>query len=262
MGLLCLAAVWVTALLVAAAAFQDLIDLLRLRRRAARALRATVQSGDGEGGAIAEWTLEQRGRALDAPSPAIAFHDRDFRSAVCGGDLRIGERSVRLPAGRGEVWASREARTAAAACADAASFDGAYAQATASVGFQRRVHIALRPGDEVFVLGTVVGDAVLSDTPAPGDELILSAFDPRPTLTRQALAIAAFIPAELAACALATAVALRPPHFGAVSVVGALLCLGFYLGVTPLAVSLRESVRRPSQAYLRNVWRRPSTASA
>ncbi|HSQ66800.1 MAG TPA: hypothetical protein VLM85_26455, partial [Polyangiaceae bacterium] len=61
---------------------------------------------------------------------------------------------------------------------------------------------------------------------------------------------------ELAACAAATRVAWSSPHFGALSVVGAVLCLAFFLGVTPLAVALRESVRTPNIAYLRGRWAR------
>jgi hypothetical protein len=40
------------------------------------------------------------------------------------------------------------------------------------------------------------------------------------------------------------------------SIIGAVACIAFFLGVTPVAVALRESVRRPHEAFLRSVWSR------
>ena len=153
-----------------------------------------------------------------------------------------------------EVWPSRDARVAAAACHDALVFEGAYAQATRAAGYAREVRIAVSEGDDLFVLGEVVDGKLLGR----GGPLVIATFDPAPQLTRWALAIFFFVPAELAACGLVTWVALRPPYFGAVGILGAILCLAFYLGVTPLAVALREHVRRPGEAYVRGTWRCPT----
>ncbi len=250
MGLACLAALWVTALLVAADAGKDLAALLRFRRRPV--LQVTVESGAGDGGAFATWSVRQRGRALDTRALAIAFHDRDFSSAIAGGTLRRGAQ-VYAVSGPGELWVSPPERARAAACADVDRFEAAYGPASTSAGFQRTVQVAAGPGTPLFVLAKPVGEALVS----AGEPLVVATFDPRPQLTRQAALVAAFIAIELAAGGLATFVALRPPRFGTVSLGGAVLCLAFYLGVTPLAVGLRERVRKPSEAYLRNVWVRP-----
>ncbi len=251
MGLLALAILWVSALLVAGAAWQDLRDVFGLWRRARRALRGTVESAEGD--VLASWSVAQRGRALDARHDAIAFHDRAFRSTVGAGSVRIGARAYSV-AGPGEVWPSSTARASAAA-ADPARFDAAHAQATRAGGFEREVTVALRAGDEVFVMGEVSGERLVA--PATG-QLILSSFDPSGRLARHAWTIVGFIVGELGACALVSRVALASPHFGPSSIFGAVLCLGFYLGVTPLAVALRERVRRPSEAYLRGTWVRGS----
>jgi len=255
MGVLSIAALWVTALLVAGAAWQDLRDVRGRWRRARSALRGRVESVEGEG-ALATWWVEQRGRALDSKGEAIAFHDRAFHSSVAAGTVRVGERLYRVT-GPGEVWASPGAR--ARACLEAddpATFGAAYAHATRAAGFVREVRVSLRVGDEVFVLGETVGDSIVRATGAGNGPLVVSGFDASPELARHAGAIVAFIVGELSACAWVTDVALSTPHFGARSIVGALLCLGFYLGVTPLAVALREKVRRPSEAYVRGSWRR------
>jgi len=251
MGIFALGVLWVTALLVAAAAWQDLRDVRGWWRRARRAVRGVVVTGDGDDQTLAEFRVEQRGRATDEARPAIAFHDRAFHSRVHGGTVEIDGRARRL-SGPGEVWVEREQRGAAAACPGEAEFDEAYARAICASGFQRDVRVAVRAGDRVVVLGEVEGDAVV----ASEGPLVVATFDPRRMLSRDAWALALFIPSELLACACVTWVALRPPHFGAVSVLGAILGLAFFLGVTPVAVSLREHVRRPSEAHLRGTWAR------
>ena len=253
MGLLCLATLWTTALLVAGAALQDMRDVWSFFRRARRALRGTIESAKGD--VFAEWRVEQRGRALDAKEEAIAFHDRTFESSLEGGSVRI-QGELYAVQGPGDVWATAEARTRAAVCADRATFDAAYAQATRAAGWQREVRVCMRPGDDVFVLGEIK-DGTITGASGP---LVVSSFDPARRFAFQLSAIAGFIVAELVACAAVTSIAVAPPLFGARSIVGAVLCLGFFLGVTPLAVALRESVRRPSEAFQRGTWRRGSVA--
>jgi hypothetical protein len=53
----------------------------------------------------------------------------------------------------------------------------------------------------------------------------------------------AFIVGELAVCVICTAIALQKPVFGPLSRAGALSCLTFFLGVTPVAVWLRDRCR-------------------
>ncbi len=255
MGLFCLGVVWVTALLVAGAAWQDLRDVWGRWRRARRALQGTVESGDGTDGALGEWSVRQRGRALDGKQETIAFHDRAFQSTLAGGAVCVGGRQYRI-AGRGQVWPGPEAR-ARAAREDAAAFGAAYAQAVRAAGFEREVRVPVRPGDEVFLLGEVSGDSIVAGDGA----LVVATFDPAPALTGHVALLAAFVVAELAVAAVVTAVAALPPHFGPRSVVGAVLCLGYFLGVTPLAVALRERVRPPDEAYQRGTWTRPSAVT-
>jgi hypothetical protein len=251
MGTLCLLTLWSTALLVAGAAWQDLRDVWALYRRAKGALRASVESAPE--GALAEWRVAQRGRALDSRGEAIAFHDREFESTIADGEVRVGGVVYRVK-GPGEVWATRRARSAAAACKDRAAFDAAYKEATRAAGWQREVRVGLSVGDELFVLGEVKGDEIVGGEAG----LVLAGFDPAPQLGLNAALLSAFIVVELAACAAVTWVAVPPPHFGLRGVAGAILGLAFFLGVTPVAVALREHVRRPSIAYQRGTWSRAS----
>jgi hypothetical protein len=257
MGMLGLGIVWVAAILVALAAMQDLGDVLGRRRRAKRVVKGVVQSGDGDDGAFAEWRVEQRGRALDAAQPRIGFHDKSFRSSLTGGVVRAGEQTVRL-AGPGELWVDGATRARAAICTNAETFDVAYARATDAAGFHRTIGLTLRAGDDVFVLGALDGECFDFASGSP----CVATFDPRAELTRHAFSIVGFVVAELLACAGSTWLAASGPHFGVRSVVGALLCLAFYLGVTPLAVALRERVRPPNEAYVRGTWSLSGAARA
>jgi len=81
MGMFCLGVVCLTALLVAGAALQDLRDLRAIVKRARKAIQGIVEGGD-----LAEWAVEQTGRATD--DDAIAFHDRTFHSEILGGKVK------------------------------------------------------------------------------------------------------------------------------------------------------------------------------
>ena len=244
MGVACLGVVWVTALLVAGAAWQDLRDLLAVLARARRAVVGVAETD------LAEWSVEQIGRALDVgkSARAIGFHDRAFRSEIFGGSVRVGESLVSVaPSTHGEVWIDEARRLEAVS--GGADFDAAYAQARKAKGFQRVVRVRVQAGDRVWLVG----------------DDVVSTLDPAAFCRRKALGLALFIPLELAACAAATRLALTLPHFGTASIAGAVACLAFFLGVTPLAVSLREGARRPHEAFLRNQWRAeigPSRAGA
>lgn len=254
MGVLCLGVVWMTALLVAGAAWQELRDLRALARRARRAISGTVVGDD-----LAEWRVEQTGRATDPPlrgwrrdgvsgDEAIAFHDRTFASQVLGGRIEVDGETREVGASEGEVWIDEKTRTDAAACADAKSFDAAYGPSRKAKGFAREVRIRVRPGQRVWIVGSL-------DQPE-----IVSTVDPVAFCSKKALGFLAFIPLELLVCAAATRLALVTPHFGKASIAGAAACLAFFLGVTPLGVALREGAHHPSRAFLRNTWSRRSLA--
>lgn len=250
MGALCLGVVWVTALLVAAAALQDLADLRRIGSRAKGAI-VGVAKGD-----LARWKVEQTARAIDAKrDEAIAFHERRFVSEVLGGRLEAGDTAYEVqPSQNAQVWVERSSRVNATRCPDVATFDEVYAQARKAKGAAREAAVTIGDGDRVFVLGRVE-DAKI-------DPEIVSTLDPVAFCNRNVALILGFIPAELAVCGVATLVALHKPHFGRVSILGAVLCLAFFLGVTPLAVALREHVRRPHEAFLRTKWFRSALSHA
>ena len=231
MAALCLGVLWVTALLVAGAAWQDFRDLRAIVKRARKMIEGVVKDGD-----LAEWSVEQTGRATD--DDAIAFHDRTFHCEVFGG--RVGDAEI-APNAKGEVWIDDAAREEAAGCGDVTTYDAAHALARKAKGFARTVRVRVRAGQRVWVIGE--GDLVAT-------------FDPRAWASRKSWLVLAFVPIELACCAAATRLALSVPHFGTMSIIGAVACIAFFLGVTPVAVALRESVRRPHEAFLRTIWSR------
>ena len=199
MGVMCLGVVWVTALLVAAGALQDLADLRRIARRARGAI-VGIARGD-----LAEWKAEQTARAIDVSGDeAIAFHERRFVSDIVGGPVEVGDVTYDVsPSKTGEVWVSEGARVAATSCPDAAMFDLVYAQAKKAKGASRDAVVRIGKGERVFVVGKLDGRRI--------DPEIVSTLDPVAFCRHKSLPLALFIPLELAACGLATALALRPP---------------------------------------------------
>jgi hypothetical protein len=250
MGILCLGVVWVTALLVAAAALQDLADLRRIARRAKKAIVGVAQAD------IAEWKVELTARAIDVGGDeAITFHERRFVSDILGGTVLMGDSSYEVsPSEAGQVWLSAEARALAVSCSDTATFDEIYARARKAKGASHDACVRVGKGERVFVVGEVDGRAIKPQ--------IISTIDPLVFCKVKAGLIALFIPLELAACALATALALSQPHFGRASTAGAICCIAFFLGVTPIAVALRERARRPHEAFLRVTWSRKALEPA
>ena len=244
MGVFCLGVVGLTALLVAGAALQDLADLLGILRRAKRAVVGVAQ------GELGAWSVEQTGRAIDADGDeAIAFHERSFKSEVSGGQIALDGKTFEVAASsRAQVWIDEKRRLEALACHDTKTFDEVYAQARKAKGAARNVRVPVRKGDPVWVVGQVEGTRIEPE--------IVSTLDPVAFCRGKAALIALFIPLELALCALATYVALQPPHFGRTSIVGAVACFAFFLGVTPIAVALRERARRPHEAFIRAHWSR------
>jgi hypothetical protein len=238
MGALALAILWVTTLLIAAAALKELGPLRAVRRRAWE--RGVVARGDGPGAAIAVRRVEQVGRATDAGE--VHFSDRAYTGEIFGGAVTLdsgGELAIE-PTREAEVWPSASALAGATSPPDGDALGAALALAKKPKGLPRSVEARLGVGDVVFV--------------APGAPTV-SAIDPRAWAAKKAALVVAFTVAEISAAALATAVALVPPAFGLVSKIGGALCLAFFLGVQPLGTAVREAVRAPSRAALRGVWK-------
>lgn len=272
MGVLALAILWVTTLLVAASALKQAAAL----RRRARALRLLAPGNEGEGllqgtiaegdgdGAIARWELEQLGRAGAEESGRRTVHwsDRTFAGAVLGGVVSSGEARVRLSPGEAEVWPAPADVLAAAACADRERFDGAFDEARKARGHARRVEVRLRAGQPVWIAGAVIRSAdglALHRGEAAG--LLVSALDPRAWLRRAIALAVGFALAETAVAAAITALTLVPPVFdGWPSRIGGILGLAFFLGVQPLGTAVRDAVRPPGRAFVRGRWLEPDLA--
>src|SRR5271163_1597465 len=98
LGALCLGALWLMALLVAAAAAQELQELRALGARlrplglgeTGIGLIEGVVEKAGADAKLATHVVVQVGRALDADRQTIAFRDRSYESRVEGGVLRVG----------------------------------------------------------------------------------------------------------------------------------------------------------------------------
>jgi hypothetical protein len=248
MGLFCLMVLWVTALLVAWAAVQEARDVWGRLVRARRAFWGTVESTQSE--VFAEWTVDQRGRALDTKDERIAFHDRRFTSKVFGGAVRIGGDVYRVE-GPGEVWVSDGERARAAEQSDTV-FENAYKEAVRAAGWERTVRASVGAGDVVFLMGSVAPGRISGGK----EPLVVATFDPTGRFVRQLLAAASFVVGELGVCAAITAWVMVSPHFGPMCIAGAVAGLAFFLGVTPLGVALREKLESPAESALRGEWRR------
>ena len=269
MGPLALAILWVTTLLVAAAAWKEITALLAWRRRlvaldgdeGAGLVRARVTQGAGPGGALAVQRVEQVGRAAtqdDGGRRVILFSDRSAVGEVFGGTAaRDGSGAVITVEAdaSAEVWIPAAELAARGACASDEVFDRAYTDAKKARGFARAVEGAAT--GEVFLFGQLrpMGKG-LALAPAKPGGLLVATFDPRPWVARKLALAALFLAGELALAAACTAVALWPPHFGLVSTLGGAACLLFFLLVQPAGTALRDAMRLPSRAWLRGRWRR------
>ncbi len=261
LGAACLAALWSAALLVAAAALQDarwLSALARKLRVTAGPLQdgfasvsARVEAGAGPNGQLASLQHEERGRAVDERTGVV--RQLSAISRLAGGALRTGSgERIELEAGaRVAVWLDEDDLPSPLERQAAAGARGA----------MRSDSRALRQGDEIFAsgeLGAVVGGWRLR---AGGREpVILSSFDPSRWARARAKGCIGFAIAELLVCLACSALALSRPRFGPLSAAGALLSLGFFLGVTPLGVRLHQACAPPHRRL--RVRRAPLTPAA
>lgn len=233
---------WIHTLLIAAAAGQDLVALLRLRGRLQPLVRGRVRRGAGEGGVFARNVVQQIGRSKG--DGRIHFSDAGYRSELLGGVIELDDgRTLELAASTQiPVWPDLARRAAAARPDSPQRIAEVEPQAKRGKGWSREVVSELREGDVVWL--DQRGDA----------PTVLAAIPPRAWLARRAWLVAGFVIAELAVAVGCTVLALWPPVFGPISMLGAAASLGFFLGVQPLGVSLNEAVRTPDRAYLRGRW--------
>lgn len=269
MGLLALWILWVNTLLVAAATWNQVRELLRRRAE----MRPLGAGATGEGllrgrvarGAIAVQRIEQVGRAVEGED-AIVFHDRKAAGEVLGGALEAEGSTITIAAqAEAEVWLSADDLAKAAACPSAAAFDEAFPAARKARGFSRTVaaEVAER---EVFVHGRIEDrDGTRTVVPPARGAMLVATIDPRAFIAKKAALAGAFIVAELVLAAACTAIALWPPVFGRVSTIGGALGLGFFLLVQPAGTAVRDAILTPSRAPVRGTWKRttaPTEAAA
>lgn len=248
MGVLALGILWVNTLLVAGAALQRVAGLLGLARRIAHGVRRGRAPR-----ALASVSVDQVGRYGAGAKRAIVWHDRAYASAIAGGEVTVGDgESLVVPATtHAMVWVDEPTVRAAADLTSTAAFDEAYASARKAKGFARKV--VAEVGDDVFVANVRTEQ---------GDAWLVSTFDPVAWCRSRALVIAAlFVPALLAIAAGVTVVALWPPAFGTVSMVGAFMGVVYFLLVLPAGTAIRDWARLPHERILRGAWKDPEGRS-
>lgn len=273
MGLLALAAMWTTTLLVTAAGARDLVRLIRRRARLApvgalspgQGQTGTVRGTITSPGTLAVLRVEEVGRAY-AKKPAMLLHPRRQAGLIEGGTVRLDDgRSVRVPpllASAAEVWRHGRAPLATPAL----GFTEALAEARRARGFARTVEYRYAEGDRVVLGGRVHAEAdgtwSLAPEPDPSrlgqaPTLLVAAEPPAAWYTRKiglsALALLGF----LGSAALVTALVFTGPLFGLVSTLGGALGLAQFLLVQPLGVALRDATTAPDRAVVHYDWVAP-----
>jgi hypothetical protein len=269
MGYIALAIFWIHTLLIAGAAVLDLRDLAGLARRlrplagtpsagAVGLLEGRLIEGRGPEGAVARNLVDQVGRSRG--DGKVHFSDAAHRSEIFGGALELDDGTrVALSSGaedQAAVWPAEGARERAAAPDSPAAIEEVIPAAKRGSGWRRGVDLRLSAGERAWASGRVEqredGElALIADAEVP---LLIAARDPRAWLRRRRLLVWAFILGELAVAGLCTTLALWPPRFELISMIGAAGALGFFLGVQPLGVAVHDAVRTPDRAYLRGTW--------
>lgn len=246
MGLLALGILWVNTLLVVGAALKVLGNIMARHGEAKTALVGTVVSDD-----IARHVVEQVGRKAsdDADRKAILFHDRAFRSEIAGGTVAISDEELTLE-GDGEVWLGNDERREAA-LRDRPPFEEAYQSASKAKGFVRNVTARVERGANVWIIAQRSGDVL---GPTAAGTLVISTLDPAAWCRRKALLLVAFVIAMVALAAGCTLLALYPPVFGTISMIGGAAGLAFFLLVQPAGVMARDAVLFPNCAHVRGSW--------
>jgi len=251
MGLALLGIAWVTAFMIA---LDALIDAKAMWARLG-AWKASLFEGTVVVNELAVHEVEQRVKQLDATTPGLVFFDRSHVSKVLGGAVTVGADTLEVTGAAGaEVWFDEATRTASGACPSTAEFDRLDRLAQGAGGGIRTVKNTLRAGQKVWLVGARNGGAF--------EASVVSNFDPRPWAKGRIAAIGALVLVNFAWVATGTVLALWPPVFGHVSVLGAIVLIGHFLGMTPIAMAAREKSRTPAVAFLRGQWKRESAPAA
>lgn len=245
MALALLGIAWVTALMIAGDA---LIDARAMLRRLGD-WKTTLVQGTAVAPELAVHEVEQRVKQLDAAAPGLVFFDRTHVSRVLGGAASVGAEQLEVVAAKdAEVWIDEATRLNAASCPSAAEFDRLDKLAQGAGGGLRTVTTSVRAGQAVWLVGTKSGSRF--------EASVVSNFDPRPWASGRVARIAGLIIANFAWVSLGTVLALWPPAYGTVSIAGAVVLIGHFLGMTPIAMAAREKSRTPAVQFIRGEWKR------
>lgn len=248
MGVLALGILWVNTLLVAGAALQRVARLTRLMRE----LRGAVRRGPAPSATFAAVTVEQVGRYGAGSKRHILWHDKAYGSEIGGGEIALsGGGSLVVPStSSAMVWLDQARVKSAADERTEKTFDDAYAGARKAKGFGRKITVSVDLGDEVYV-AKLPGEA--------GDTWLVASMDPLGWCRGRALVITvAFVPSVLLVAAGITLLALWPPAFGTVSIIGALLGVLYFLLVLPAGTAVRDWARLPHERIIRGAWADPA----
>lgn len=242
-----LAVSWVTALMVALDALIDARAwLARLRQWRPHLVTGTARSTLG---ALA---VEQRARTFD--DGGIGFFERGHVSTIATGSVDVaGEVLEVVPAPEAEVWVPHDALVARGACASLAEFSRLLSEAKGK-GCLRTVTVEVSGGARVWIVGVREGQRLTAS--------LVSTTEPRAEARWRLLLNAGLIVLNLAWVAVGTVLALWQPAFGTVSIIGASVLLGHLLGITPLAIKVRELSKTPARRELLGEWRPPASAPA
>ncbi|PZR10510.1 MAG: hypothetical protein DI536_19915 [Archangium gephyra] len=251
MGSALLGIAWVTALMVMLDAF---IDVRAMWKRLS-AWNTSLLQGVVKAPELATHEVEQRIKQLDSQTPGLLFFDRKHVSHVTGGAVEVGGQTLEVIGLEGaEFWPAHDAQQAAAACDSTATFDALQKAAQGPGGGLRTVRTVLRAGQPVWLEGKQNG--------ASFEASLVSGADPRVWARSRLLMSLGVMLLSIAWVAAGTVLALWPPVFGLVSIVGAVVLLAHFLLMTPLAMGVREKVRSPAIAYVRGSWKRDAVETA
>ncbi len=284
MGLLALGILWVNMGLLALVAFKRIAPIVRRTR----GLGPVVGGGRGHaqlraGGrilvhghvsrptepnssdALAFHRVEQTGRSAGVGQ--VFFHDRSYTGELLGGaievETEVGPVRIHLPATSefAEVWPSRSRSVQAASQMPAeVDFAATEAQARRASGYRRQLCTPINPGDAVWVSAVLAPvedgetDLQVLSPRNHNDEIIVSAIEPRRWATRSSTICMGFGVATLVVTAVCTVLALWPPVFGTVSMVGAMAAMAALLSNMLFGNLVRDAVLAPSKRIIGGTW--------
>lgn len=195
--------------------------------------------------------VEQRARAFE--SGAVGFFERAHRSTIQGQAVVNGE-TVELVAGAdAQVWVSRQAMEQAAQYASASEFAEMFEKSKGTQAL-RTVRVEVTAGSKVFIAGVRDGSCFVAT--------LVSTVDPRAELRARVMLNLGLSTLNFVWFSVGALLAVWNPAFGTVSIVGACILLGHFLGITPLAVDVRERSKTPAERALLGTWEPPRAGAS